>query len=87
MVRISESAWEYTCERLLRGEIIDVTLKPRVHRLKSRSEESLSPPPQYLEVPDGKSGYYSAPASRASSPAPSYRSRKSFLERVLCFKV
>ncbi|KAF9039489.1 hypothetical protein BDZ89DRAFT_1156942 [Hymenopellis radicata] len=87
-VRISESGWAPTSAKLLRGEVIDVTLKPPVNGLKSRSAESLvDAPPQYLEVPDVKMGYYSAPVSRASSPAPSARSRKSFLERVFCFKL
>ncbi|KAF9006360.1 hypothetical protein BDZ89DRAFT_1025669 [Hymenopellis radicata] len=50
-VRISESGWAPTSAKLLRGEVIDVTLKP------PRSAESLvDAPPQYLEVPDVKMG-------------------------------
>ncbi|KAK0504555.1 hypothetical protein EDD18DRAFT_1343351 [Armillaria luteobubalina] len=62
-VRISASAWASTVSRMLRGEVIDVTI------VEDKKQDE---PPQYLEVPDSKEGDYtrwsrSAPASRSSS--------------------
>ncbi|KAF9012473.1 hypothetical protein BDQ17DRAFT_704566 [Cyathus striatus] len=81
-VRISDSAWIATVARLLRGEIIELHIRP------DTSEKDA--PPLYLEVPvinDGEDkplqNSRAAPSSRASlrtrqsSPAPSPKSHKS----------
>ena len=58
-VRISESAWPAAVARLLRGEVIDIHLRPLP--LKDQ-------PPQYLEVPDPTSQLSrSSPPSRTHS--------------------
>ncbi|KAF8222654.1 hypothetical protein L208DRAFT_1321397 [Tricholoma matsutake] len=58
-VRISESAWPAAVARLLRGEVINIQVRPLP--LKDQ-------PPQYLEVPDRDSRLSrSSPPSRTHS--------------------
>ncbi|KIK09123.1 hypothetical protein K443DRAFT_671626 [Laccaria amethystina LaAM-08-1] len=84
-VRISESAWPGTVGRLLRGEVIDVGLRP--------DPSAVIPPPQYLEVPSKETAVVqpkpksvrhsrSTPSSRSHSPAPSNQSDKGSSTRI-----
>ncbi|KAF5380532.1 hypothetical protein D9615_004722 [Tricholomella constricta] len=68
-VRISESAWVAAVTRLLRGEVIDVCVRP-----EPRDTKSELPPPQYLEVPQRSlrqsSSAPSSPQNRSREPSP-----------------
>jgi hypothetical protein len=79
-IRISESAWVAAVARLLRGEVIDVTVKPLPKSPKSSDAKDIEPP-QYLEVPQPVSqsrASRSTPASPAHSrqTSPSGQSEK-----------
>jgi len=69
-VRISESAWVAAVARLLRGEVIDIQVRP-----PPQSADSKDQPPQYLEVPQLPRMYRSTPPSPNSSRSPSPSSR------------
>ncbi|RDB25429.1 hypothetical protein Hypma_007551 [Hypsizygus marmoreus] len=79
VVRISESAWVAAVARLLRGEVIDVQVRPL-----APSADSKELPPQYLDVPHIHVCPHhplSAPSSprnrsRDISPTPSSKSDK-----------
>lgn len=82
-VRISESAWTGTVGRLLRGEVIDVGLRP--------DPSAVIPPPQYLEIPSKEPAVAqprsvrhsrSTPSSRQHSPTPSSQSDKGGSTRI-----
>jgi len=69
-VRISESAWVAAVARLLRGEVIDIQVRPQ-----PQSADSKDLPPQYLEVPQLSRMSYSTPPSRNGSRSSSPSSR------------
>jgi len=82
-VRISESAWPGTVGRLLRGEVIDVGVRP--------DPSAAIAPPQYLEVPSKEPAVTqqkpvrhsrSTPSSRSHSPVSSNQSDKGGSTRV-----
>ncbi|GLB37778.1 hypothetical protein LshimejAT787_0408290 [Lyophyllum shimeji] len=75
-VRISESAWVAAVTRLLRGEVIDIHVRPPPGFVDTKEP----PPPQYLEVPQTTlrhSSTPSSPRSRSRDPSPSPSERGS----------
>ncbi|KAI5824106.1 hypothetical protein K523DRAFT_285602 [Schizophyllum commune Tattone D] len=80
-VRIGRSAWPRAMEKLVRGEVVDIAIRPHtrdaVYGLSGDATAS-QPPPQYLEVP----GARESGRSRSPSPTPSERS---FFRRVFGF--
>ncbi|KAF8070781.1 hypothetical protein FPV67DRAFT_1414279 [Lyophyllum atratum] len=70
-VRISESAWVAAVTRLLRGEVIDVHVRPPPGTIDTKD----APPPQYLEVPQPtlrhSTSTPSSPYHRSRDPSPS----------------
>jgi len=67
-VRVSESAWPAAVARLLRGEVIDIQVRPL-----PRSADTKEHPPQYLEIPDT---FNSSRLSQSSPPSPHSHSRE-----------
>ncbi|KAG6861161.1 hypothetical protein C0995_003170 [Termitomyces sp. Mi166 len=74
-VRISASAWPAAVARLLRGEVIDVCVRPP---LAIDSDSKYAAPPQYLEVPQSHYSVSvpSSPLRRSPSPSLSTHSEK-----------
>ncbi|KAJ7594641.1 hypothetical protein C8J56DRAFT_444248 [Mycena floridula] len=85
-VRISSGAWPSTIVRMLRGEVIDISITD-----SKEEKEKEAPPPQYLEVPDtdynsrlSRSSPSSRCNSRASSPSGrSEKSSRSWIGKIL----
>ncbi|KAG6920165.1 hypothetical protein DXG01_004932 [Tephrocybe rancida] len=78
LVRISADAWTPTAARLMRGEIVFISIKP----LPSTTKDGEVAPPQYLEIPPLHFTSSTPPSpKRTPSPLPTARRSRSWFGR------